>query len=540
MLRPTFDLGVRIVHRDAHIIVVDKPAGMLTMDRDKGGQSGLDARLAQHLGVPRVSVLQRLDQETSGLIAFGLSEEGTRALAAQVEARTMHKEYVAAVRGRAMPKGTLEDELDEVDGRSVVVRKGRGKLARSRVEVLKSRADRGLLRVQLETGRMHQIRVQLASRGAPVAGDALYGDVSAPRLLLHCATLGFEHPTDGRVRFTSALPPVFEAWLDGKVDEALLLDTVLPAAMERRHALLASAETTAFRLFAEATDGIAGLAIDVYGEHLVVHMHDAEVDESRILDHAHALGFRGVYLKRRPKKAQDLSAQDMTLVAPSAPLRGEAAPDEFEVLENGLRFLVRLGDGMSTGLFLDQRTHRAKVRERASGKRVLNLFAYTCGFTLAAAAGGAASTLSVDAAKRALDRGRANLAHAGLEGPQHRFIAEDVFDVLRRLQKRGELFDVICVDPPTFSTTKSSRWSSGTGWRDLFAQVANVAAEGAFILATSNDRRMPQVAFRDHARAGFAQAAREAKRLVDSHAPLDFERPNEKEPLLKGLLIELG
>ena len=111
--------------------------------------------------------------------------------------------------------------------------------------------------------------------------------------------------------------------------------------------------------------------------------------------------------------------------------------------------------------------------------------------------------------------------------------------MLRRLQKRGELFDVICVDPPTFSTTKSSRWSSGTGWRDLFSQVANVAAPDAFILATSNDRRMPQVAFRDHARAGFAQAAREAKRLVDSHAPLDFERPNEKEPLLKGLLIEL-
>lgn len=539
MLRPRFDLGARIVHRDTHIVVVDKPAGMLTMDREKGGSSGLDVRLAKHLGVERVSVLQRLDQETSGLIAFGLSEEGTRALATQVEARTMHKEYVAAVRGRAMPKGVLEDELDEVEGRSVVVRKGRGKLARCRVDVLKTRADRGLLRVHLETGRMHQIRVQLASRGAPVAGDALYGDVAAPRMLLHCASLAFEHPTQGKVRFTSPPPTLFESWLEGAIEEAQLLETTLAAAMERRHALLASEETTAFRLFAEASDGIPGLAIDVYGEHLVVHLHDAEVDEARLLDQAHTLGFRGVYLKRRPKKAQDLSAQDMTLFAPSEPLRGEAAPSEFEVRENGLRFLVRLGDGMSTGLFLDQRTHRAKVRERASGKRVLNLFAYTCGFTVAAAAGGAASTLSVDAAKRALERGRANLAHAGLDGPQHRFIAEDAFDVLRRLQKRGEVFDVICVDPPTFSTTKSSRWSSGAGWRDLFAQVAKVAAPDAFIVATSNDRRMPQVAFRDHARAGLVQAAREAKRLVDSHAPLDFERANEKEPLLKGLLIEL-
>ena len=540
MLRPRpLDLGARIVFHDAHIVVVDKPAGMLTMDRITHGASGLDTRLAAHLGVQRVSVLQRLDQETSGLIAFGLSEEGTHALASQVDARTMGKEYIAAVQGQALPKGVLEDELDEVNGHSVVVKKGRGKVARCRVEAVQTRAGRGLLRVHLETGRMHQIRVQLASRGAPVAGDLRYGGCPAPRMLLHCERLSFEHPTRGTLRLTSGLPAVFRAWLEGAVDQECLLETSLAAAVERRHALLNSSDTTAFRLFAEATDGIPALAMDVYGEHLVVHLHDAEVEESRVLDHAHALGFRGVYVKRRPKKAQTLSAGDLEFFAPSAPLRGEPASDEFEVMEHGLRFLVRLGDGMSTGLFLDQREHRAKVRACASGKRVLNLFSYTCGFTLAAAVGGAASTLSVDAARRALDRGRANLALAGLDGPQHRFLAEDVFDVLRRLQKRGEVFDVICVDPPTFSTTKSSRWSSGAGWRELFADVAKIAAPGALILATSNDRRMPQVAFRDHARAGLAQASREAKRMVDSHAPLDFERPETKEPLLKGLLIEL-
>jgi len=540
------DLGVRIVFRDAHIVVVDKPAGMLTMDRESGGQSGLDARLAAHLekvagfpfGRERVAVLQRLDQETSGLLAFGLSEEGTRALAAQVEARTIEKDYVAGIVGRA-PKGLLEDDLDEVDGRAKVVPKGRGKSARCRVELMQSRQDRSLVRVRLETGRMHQIRIQLASRGAPVAGDALYGGVFAPRMLLHAQRLSFVHPTEGRNTFESTLPPIFEAWLQGNVSEDVLLDAVLPLAMERRHSLLHNAETTAFRLVAEAADGLPGVAVDVYGEHLVVHIHDAEVDEAHLLDRVHALGFRGVYLKRRPKKAQDLSAQDMTLHAPPLPVRGEPAADEFAVLENGMPILVRLGDGMSTGLFLDQRTHRAKVRERAKGKRVLNLFSYTCGFTLAAALGEAQSTLSVDASKRALDRGRANLAHAKVDGPQHRFIAEDAFDVLRRLHKRGEIFDLVCVDPPTFSTTKSSRWSSGAGWRDLFAQVARVVAPEGVILATSNDRRMHQGAFRDHARAGLVLASRESKRLVDSGAPLDFRDADAKEPLLKGLFVEL-
>ena len=153
--------------------------------------------------------------------------------------------------------------------------------------------------------------------------------------------------------------------------------------------------------------------------------------------------------------------------------------------------------------------------------------------------GEAASTLSVDASKRALDRGRANLANAKVDGPQHRFVADDAFDLLRRLHKRGELFDLVCVDPPTFSTTKSSRWSSGAGWRDLFAQVARVVAPEGVILATSNDRRMHQGAFRDHARAGLVMASREAKRLVDSGAPLDFRDAEAKEPLLKGLFVEL-
>lgn len=537
MQGPSFDPDVRIVFRDVHIVVVDKPAGMLTMDREPGGQSGLDARLAAQLGA-RVSVHQRLDQETSGLLAFGVSDEGTRALAAQVEARTIEKDYVAGIVGKA-PKGLLEDDLDEVDGRAKVVAKGRGKSARSRVEVLQSRQDRSLVRVRLETGRMHQIRIQLASRSAPIAGDALYGDAFAPRMLLHAQRLALTHPTQGRMSFESKLPPVFDAWLQGNVSEDLLLDTVLPLAMERRHALLQSTETTAFRLVAEAADGLPGVAIDVYGEHLVVHLHDADVDEARLLDRVHALGFRGVYLKRRPRKAQDLSAQDITLHAPPLPVRGEPAAEEFAVLENGMPILVRLGDGMSTGLFLDQRTHRAKVRERAKGKRVLNLFSYTCGFTLAAALGEAQSTLSIDASKRALDRGRANLAFAKVDGPQHRFVAEDAFDLLRRLHKRGELFDLVCVDPPTFSTTKSSRWSSGAGWRDLFAQVARVVAPEGVILATSNDRRMHQGAFRDHARAGLVMASREAKRLVDSGAPLDFRDADAKEPLLKGLFVEL-
>lgn len=208
--------------------------------------------------------------------------------------------------------------------------------------------------------------------------------------------------------------------------------------------------------------------------------------------------------------------------------------------ERGVPFAVRLGDGMSTGLFLDQRENRRRVRERAAGKSVLNLFSYTCAFTVAAAVGGARSTLSVDASSRALERGRENLALSGLEGPSHRFVADDVFDVLGRLAKRGERFDLVCVDPPTFSTTKRTRWTSGRDWVELLAKVFAVLGESGAVLATSNDRRMTQGAFRAWARAAGEQAGVSIVRVVDLPEPLDFRAGPGEPPLLKGLWIERG
>jgi 23S rRNA (cytosine1962-C5)-methyltransferase len=169
---------------------------------------------------------------------------------------------------------------------------------------------------------------------------------------------------------------------------------------------------------------------------------------------------------------------------------------------------------------------------------VLNLFSYTCAFTVAAAVGGASRTLSVDASSRALERGRENLALSGLDGPSHRFVADDAFEVLARLAKRGERFDLICVDPPTFSTTKRSRWTSGKDWAGLFAKVLCVLADGGAVLATSNDRRMTQGTFRAHARAGAEQASIRLARVVDLPEPLDFRAGPGESPLLKGLWIE--
>lgn len=149
---------------------------------------------------------------------------------------------------------------------------------------------------------------------------------------------------------------------------------------------------------------------------------------------------RGYVARELVRKASDQK--------PAVLIAGEE-PGEITVQENGLSYLVEPAGGYSTGLFLDQRLNRQWVTSLGA-KRVLNLFAYTCSFTVCAGSAGA-ETCSVDAAKRVLGTGRRNLELNGIDPTEgHRFLADDAMKVVPRLLKRGETFDLIVLDPPTF------------------------------------------------------------------------------------------
>lgn len=126
--------------------------------------------------------------------------------------------------------------------------------------------------------------------------------------------------------------------------------------------------------------------------------------------------------------------------------------DEYIVRENGLRFILKPADYLDTGLFLDHRNTRQMVREQAQGKKVLNLFAYTGAFTVYAAAGGAAETLTVDLSNTYLQWADRNLALNGFTGAEHRFLQADVLEWLR--ERPVQRWDIIVLDPPTFSNSK--------------------------------------------------------------------------------------
>ena len=243
--------------------------------------------------------------------------------------------------------------------------------------------------------------------------------------------------------------------------------------------------TSAHRLFTSPDAWVERLGCDV----LISFKTDAARDAAAagLREWAASVGFEigRVFSRFLPR-------QNAERVAPVL-LEGDATtPLHSVVSERGVRYGIDFGAGYSAGLFLDQRANRAFVRQRAP-RRLLNTFAYTCSFSVVAALAGA-QTVSIDLSKKSLDRGRENFALNALPPEGHRFLADDVLDVLPRLERRGEKFDAIILDPPTFSRgNRGRRWQVEEQIEGLLAAALEVAAPAASILISTNctklDRR---------------------------------------------------
>ena len=244
----------------------------------------------------------------------------------------------------------------------------------------------------------------------------------------------------------------------------------------------AAAGTTAYRLHTEA-----GGWVERFGDHLLVSykqeaVRDALLVAARDWSSAHGVLIERVFGKLLPR-------QNAERVTPTLLAGDPAQPLTTTVLENGVSFGIDFGAGYSAGLFLDQRANRSYLRTRAP-KRLLNTFAYTCSFSVVAALAGA-ETLSIDLSRKSLDRGRANFALNALEEAGHRFIADDVLEVLPRLARRGEQYDAIVLDPPTFSRSeRGSRFQVERDFEGLLTLALELAAPKASILLSTNCTRL--------------------------------------------------
>ena len=200
--------GMEILHEDRDILVVVKPAGLLTIGSAREKVRTVHYLLNDYVrkGDPksrnRVFVVHRLDQETSGILLFAKSEAAKTFL--QDHWETTEKHYVAVVHGSLNPPaGTISSCLAENRAQKVysTTAPGQGKLSHTAYRVLQQGRGYSLLDIHLLTGRKHQIRVHFAELGHPLVGDRKYGDDGAPRLALHARSIAFTHPFNGRPLF---------------------------------------------------------------------------------------------------------------------------------------------------------------------------------------------------------------------------------------------------------------------------------------------------------------------------------------------------
>lgn len=306
------------------------------------------------------------------------------------------------------------------------------------------------------------------------------------------------------------------------------LDARLDAALARRRPLLTDRQTTALRVLHGASDGIAGLVLEKLGPVLIAQCHEGQLPREeaplrRLCENAMTrLGAAAVYRKSFVRdRAGAMPLVDAAHHDPQ-PWIGAPSDAQLAVLDHSVRFLVRPYDGYATGLFLEHRSNRQRVRAMARDRRVLNLFAYTCGYSVCAALGGAAQVASVDISAKALDWGRENLALNGLDAAQQLFFRSDAAEFLRRAARQQRRYDLIILDPPTFARLRGVRtpFSIKTALPGLLRDALRLLDAGGQLLACCNHRGTTARDLVRHAQAGLGE--RRLRQVEHLPLPADF------------------
>lgn len=335
----------------------------------------------------------------------------------------------------------------------------------------------------------------------------------------------------------------------------------LLAALVRRAPLLREPQQDALRWLNGSGDGVPGLLVDRLGDARFVHAEEgaptaalvAALRDPAVVAASGQPSPRSIWVKPLLKNVRAHAKEELlpqlvfgeTGEAGTAGERNGDAGPEFAVQEGAWRFLVRPREGYSHGLFLDQRDNRVRLaewlRQRAARggppPTVLNTFAYTCSFSVVAAAAGARAT-SVDLSARYLEWGQRNFAANGLDAAAHEFARGDALTYLAIAAKKGRRFDALVLDPPTFSTSKQRGvFQVERHYDELAALAFAVAAPDALLLASHNQRTFTRDALAAKLHAAARTAGRRLARLDPFAPPLDFPGPPAENPASRGFWI---
>ncbi len=260
--------------------------------------------------------------------------------------------------------------------------------------------------------------------------------------------------------------------------------TRLQASIDLRRQILNGSDTNAYRLVCGESDGLPGLIVDRYDSWVVCQFLSAGAEHWKrtIVSCLEDLipGLSGVYER---SDVDVRTKEGLPLV--TGRLFGEEPPAQIEIKENGCRYRVDVKGGHKTGFYLDQRDNRTCVAGYARGACMLNCFAYTGGFAVAALKAGAAQVVNIDASAPALELARTNVALNELDSTRVDHVTGDVFSLLRRYRADGRAFDLIVLDPPKFVKSKGDLMRASRGYKDISRLAFELLGPGGTLFTFS-------------------------------------------------------
>ena len=269
---------------------------------------------------------------------------------------------------------------------------------------------------------------------------------------------------------------------DQEIDHAFLEMRVRDAWEYRKKTV----DTSSCRVIFGEADFFPGLVIDKFSDVLVVEslalgidrMKEEIVDILKAVLSEDGITIRGVYERSDAKVRQNEGMERVKGFI------GEEFDTKVEIVENGVRYMVDVKDGQKTGFFLDQKYNRLAIQKLCRNARVLDCFTHTGSFALNAGYAGAKEVTGVDASQLAVDQATANAALNGLSDSV-KFICEDVFDLLPKLEEKGEKYDVVILDPPAFTKSRSSVKNAVKGYREIKLRAMKLVKDGGFLATCS-------------------------------------------------------
>jgi 23S rRNA (cytosine1962-C5)-methyltransferase len=324
------------------------------------------------------------------------------------------------------------------------------------------------------------------------------------------------------------------------IDDAFFKRRVA-AAVARRAVLPGLAEQQGLRLIHAESDGLPGVIADRYGDTVVLQLTSAGADKWREAIAGaltKATGCARIY-ERSDSEVRKLEG----LEPRTGWLRGEAPAGDVVIEEHGIRMAVDYAAGHKSGFYLDQRDNRRLFGELSAGRRVLNCFCYTGGFSLQALAGGATGVLSIDSSEPALAQARANLAaNPGLAAGRAEWRGADVFEQLRRLREANETFDLIVLDPPKFAPSANMAARAARAYKDINLHGFKLLSPGGLLMTCSCSGGVGLDLFQQIVADAALDAGRDARivRRLQGAADHPVALAFPEGEYLKGLLVQVS